>query len=68
MNTELIGTTLDVLGNVFIAIVVLNVHARIARERTIDAKVIGAMKKEKFLVIIGIVSVLLGYIIRLPFF
>jgi hypothetical protein len=68
MNIEFIGLTLDVIGNVFIAIVVLSVHARIARERMIDTEVVNVMKREKILVVLGIISVIAGYLIRIPGF
>ena len=68
MSNEFIGTTLDVMGNVFIALVVLSVHARIAKERSIDARVISVMKREKVLVVMGILLVIVGYIVRIPGF
>lgn len=55
---------LDVVGNTFIALVVLSIHARIAKERAIDDKVVEVMKREKILVVLGIIFVVLGYILR----
>lgn len=57
----LLSATLTLFGDLLIAIVVLNVHGHIAKEKKIDKDVVHALNHEKKYVIFGILMVLTGY-------
>jgi len=62
-----IGFTLTTLGEILIAITVLSVHGRVAKEHKIDSKVFLEIKKEKTIGVVGILLLILGFILQLPF-
>lgn len=66
MVLSFIGFTLDVIGKVLLGISVYLVHSRIMREKKIDKKVLKEMQKERSLVLIGLILIIIGYIIQLP--
>jgi len=68
MVLEIIGFTLDVLGKILIGVAVylVHVHKRIVREGKIDKLVIKRMKKEKKMVVVGIILIIIGYLMQLP--
>jgi len=61
----IIGITLDVIGTILIAYIVLQVHSRVRQERVIDSSVINEMKKERAASILGIVFIIVGYIFQM---
>jgi len=61
----IIGITLDVIGTILIAYIVLQVHNRVRQERVIDSSVINEMKKERATSIVGIVFIIIGYIFQM---
>jgi len=63
--TEIVTPTLEVIGHIMVAIVVLNVHTRVAKEHKIDKAVIRYMYKERIIAVIGILFIITGYIIDL---
>ena len=60
----LLSATLTLFGDLLIAIVVLNVHGHIAKEKKIDEDVVHALTHEKKYVIFGICMVIAGYILE----
>ncbi len=66
MMFESIGFTLDLIGKTLIAISVFLVHNRVMQERKIDRKIIKEMKRERSLVLIGIILMIVGYLLQLP--
>lgn len=65
MTLEFIALTIEILGELLIAISVLLVHGRIANEKRIDRHAFKEMKKEKYIVMAGIVLILASYFLRL---
>jgi len=63
-HIHIIAPTLTLIGDVMIAIVVLNVHTRVAEEHKIDNAVIRYMRRERTYVIIGIILILTGYALK----
>lgn len=59
--------TFSFVGKVLIAITVINVHAHIVKEHSIDMNVLTYMKKEKVYGLLGIFFITLGYILELSF-
>ncbi len=66
MDISIIGLTLDSIGKVLLGVSVYLVHSKVIRERRIDKKVLGEMKRERNLVLIGIVLMIIGYLMQLP--
>lgn len=64
---EIVGFTLDVLGKVLLGITVLLAHRRIVEEHRIDREVLTEMKREQFLGLLGIVLIIVGFFLQLPF-
>lgn len=65
MNLFIIGSTFDVLGKILIGLAVLFVHGHILKEHKINKDVLKQMKHEKLLVILGIISILIGYVFHI---
>lgn len=61
MNWFIIGATFDVIGKVLIGVAVLLVHGHIMKEHKIDKMVLRAMRREKILVFVGIILIVIGY-------
>lgn len=64
---EVLGFTLDVIGKVMIAYTAIIVHHRFRKEHKVDERVFKTMKKEQIFGIAGIVLIVLGYFLQLPF-
>ncbi|MCH7551950.1 hypothetical protein IIB49_00955 [Patescibacteria group bacterium] len=67
MNIEFIGFTLDVLGKVMVAFTAIMVHYRFRKEHRIDERVFRSMRREQLLGIIGILLIILGFLLQVPF-
>jgi len=61
---EMIGLTLQTIGELFIGFVVLFVHHRVLSERKIDLRVFKSIQLEQILGVIGILLIIAGYVIR----
>jgi len=66
MTLEIIGFTLDVIGKILIGVAVYFVHKRVMKEEKINKVVLREMKKEKRMVVIGIILIVIGYLMQLP--
>lgn len=66
MTLEIIGFTLDIIGKILIGVAVYLVHRKVIKEEKIDKVVFKEMKKEKGLVVIGIILMIIGYLMQLP--
>ena len=66
MNIEFIGFTLDVLGKILVAFTAIMVHHRFRKEHKVDERIFKAMRREQVLGIIGIGSIMLGFILQIP--
>lgn len=67
MNPEFIGFSIDTIGKVMVAYTAIRVHYRFWKEHAIDEKVFTAMKSEQFVGLIGIVFILIGFLLQLPY-
>ncbi|MDP3996617.1 MAG: hypothetical protein Q8P86_02920 [bacterium] len=61
----LIASTMKVVGDVMIALVVFSVHMHIMKEKSIDANVVRYMKRERMYVVIGITLIVGGYVLEI---
>lgn len=61
MSLLFIGMTLSVLGKGLLALGIIWVHITMANERSIDAKVIKAFRKETIITLVGFSMILIGY-------
>ena len=66
MVLEIMGFTLDVIGKILIGVAVYFVHKRVMKEEKIDKIVLKAMKKERNIVLIGLILIVIGYLMQLP--
>lgn len=62
------GLTIGILGKIFIGAAVVNVHWHVIKERKIDADVIWAMKRERWVAFIGVCFMLIGYVFEIVFY
>ena len=67
MNIEFVGFTLDVVGKVMVAFTAIMVHYRFRKEHKIDERVFRSMRREQLLGIIGILLIILGFLLQVPF-
>jgi hypothetical protein len=63
-----VGITLGTIGKLILGIAVLRVHAHIIREHKIDAVVLSAMKRERYITAGGVFLILLGYVLEMLFY
>ena len=68
MNLLFWGLTISVVGKVMIAVAVIMAHSEIAHEHKIDAKVLRSFQKERWLTIIGILLIVIGYAMEVYFY
>jgi hypothetical protein len=65
MNLEstliFLSDTLEAMGGILVAYMVINVHHRVWREHKIDAVVFEEMRKERVLGLVGIALIAIGY-------
>jgi len=64
---ELTGFILDVLGKLLIAYTAIMVHHRFLKEHKVDAAVFRTMRREQFVGVIGVILMLAGFFLQLPF-
>ena len=68
MNLLFWGLTISVVGKVFLAIGVLRFHSEIVHEHRIDAKVIRTFHTERWLTILGVMLIVVGYAMEIYFY
>ncbi len=68
MNLLFWGMTISVVGKVFLVVGVLKAHSEIAHEHRIDAKVLRTFKTERWLTIIGLALIVIGYTLEVYFY
>lgn len=59
------GITLGVIGKVLVIVAALTIHSRIIREQRIDSLVIREYRRERWLVVLGLFLIVLGYVLEL---
>lgn len=62
------GITLGVIGKIILGFTVIKVHWKIVKEHKVDGAVLREMRREKNLAIIGIISMVVGYILEAMFY
>ena len=62
---EILANTFTFLGELLIGYTAIAVHYRFRKEHKVDEEVFTIMKREHFLGIVGIISLIIGYGIRL---
>jgi hypothetical protein len=68
MNILFWGLTVGVFGKVLLVIGILKAHGQIAHEHRIDAKVLRTFKTERWLTILGLALIVLGYGLEIYFY
>jgi hypothetical protein len=64
---ELTGFILDVIGKLLVAYTAIAVHHRFLKEHKIDAAVFKVMHREQIVGIIGVILIIAGFLLQLPF-
>lgn len=67
MDIDFLGFSLQVLGEILIAIAVLRMHGKLSEEHRIDKKVISTIHQEKRITYLAILLILVGYVLQIPF-
>lgn len=62
------GLTTGIIGKILIGIAVINVHWHIIREKHIDEDVIDALKRERWVAIIGVMLMVSGFFLEIMFY
>jgi len=63
--TFLIGITLGIIGKILLGLTVMLVHHRVVLEHRIDNAVIREMKRERWLALIAMIMMLVGFLFEL---
>jgi len=62
---ELLGFTIHTMGEVLVGYTAIMVHHRVWKEHKIDEVVFEEMKKERFMGIIGLALIVIGFFIQI---
>lgn len=62
------GLTISVIGKILVVVGVLMAHSEIAHEHRIDAKVLRVFKTERWITIIGLILIIIGYVMEVIFY
>ncbi len=68
ISTGVLGATIQMIGEVMVALTVIKVHGRVMRDKKVDEDVIKEMRQEQWLGIFGVLCIVLGYALQLPVF
>ncbi len=63
-----VGLTLGTVGKLILGYAVLRVHSFILKEHKIDGVVLRAMRGERYITLVGIICILLGYVLEMYFY
>jgi len=61
----LVSDTLEAIGAVTVAYMVIRVHQHVAKEHRLDARVYTAMRRERIIGFLAICFIATGYLLRL---
>lgn len=64
---EFLGHTLDLVGKILISYTAIAVHHRFRKEHKIDEEVFKIMQREQLVGIAGIVLMIVGYVLQIPY-
>jgi hypothetical protein len=59
-----LGFTIQIAGELLIAVMVLRVHHRVLHEHKMDKKVFATMKREQLIGYIGVACLVVGYLVQ----
>lgn len=62
---NIIGFTIQTLGEILIGVTVLYVHHRMLREKKFDNNVYAGLKIEQWTGLLGVIMIIIGYIIQI---
>lgn len=68
MSLLLWGLTVGTVGKLILGIAVLRVHAGILREHHIDDIVLHAIKRERYVTLVGLLLIVIGYVLEVFFY
>lgn len=68
MNILFWGLTISVIGKVLVVVGVLKAHSEISHEHRIDEKVLKTFKIERWITILGLVLIVVGYALEIYFY
>jgi len=68
MNLLLLGLTLGTSGKLVLGLAVLRAHMHIVHEHKIDGVVLQAMTRERYVTLLGLALILVGYILEVMFY
>ncbi|MCD5381794.1 MAG: hypothetical protein LR017_00580 [Candidatus Pacebacteria bacterium] len=68
MNLLFWALTIGVIGKVMLAVAVLRAHIAILHEHKIDGVVLDAIKRERWITIIGLMLIVTGYLLEIIFY
>jgi hypothetical protein len=63
----LIGETFSLVGTIMIAFTAITVHIRFRKEHRVNDKVFDEMRKEQFIGVFGIILIVIGYLLKIPY-
>lgn len=64
MSLLFLGLTIRILGELLVIYSVIRVHVKIVEEQGLDQKVYLSISREKTMAVVGIASIILGYILE----
>lgn len=62
---ELLGFTIHTMGEILVGYTAIMVHHRVWKEHKIDEVVFEEMRKERFMGIIGLLLIIIGFLIQI---
>lgn len=68
MNLLFFGLTISMIGKIVLGIAVLRVHSGILHEHKITNSVLISIKREKWITILGLTLIIIGYILEIIFY
>jgi len=61
------GLTIGIIGKILIGFSVVNVHWHVIKEKKIDKDVLWAMKRERWIAVVGVAFMVSGYLLEIIF-
>ena len=64
-NLLIMASTLRIVGEILIVVVLFSLHNHIMKEQRIDGESLAVMSREKLYITVGLTALILGYIVEL---
>ena len=68
VDYNLLGLTLEFVGTLLLAIMLLRVHMKVSKEHRIDKKVLRSMRREKSVGFVAIILIVAGFVLQITTF